>query len=144
MSISDLYSSGKHKQEIGHFSNIVKMAKANGKISEEEEALLIKSAKKLHITTEEFKIILENPDKFPINPPVNYEERIERLFFLTKMIVADGEVNELQVILLRKVAIGLHFPVDTVDKLCNEAIQLVIKDNDLVSFTVAIKKVDSI
>lgn len=144
MSISDLYSSGKHKQEIGHFSNIVKMAKANGKISEEEEALLIKSAKKLHITTEEFKIILENPDKFPINPPVNYEERIERLFFLTKMIVADGEVNELQVILLRKVAIGLNFPVDTVDKLCNEAIQLVIKDNDLVSFTAAIKKVGSI
>ncbi|PQJ76815.1 tellurite resistance TerB family protein [Polaribacter glomeratus] len=144
MSISDLYSSGKHKQEIGHFSNIVKMAKANGKISEEEEALLIKSAKKLHITTEEFKIILENPDKFPINPPVNYEERIERLFFLTKMIVADGEVNELQVVLLRKVAIGLHFPVDTVDKLCNEAIQLVIKDNDLVSFTVAIKKIGSI
>ena len=42
MSILDLYSKGKHKQEIGHFSNIVKMAKVNGKISKEEESLLIK------------------------------------------------------------------------------------------------------
>tara|TARA_R110001592_G_C12798966_1_gene716779 strand:+ start:215 stop:649 length:435 start_codon:yes stop_codon:yes gene_type:complete len=144
MSISDLYSSGKHKQEIGHFSNIVKMAKVNGKISKEEEALLIKSAKKLHITLEEFTAILNNPEKFPLNSPVNYEERIERLYFLTKMILVDGEVDALQVKLLRKVAIGLHFPFDNVDKVCDEAILLVINENDLVNFTAAIKKVNDI
>lgn len=141
MSISDLYSSGKHGQEIGHFANIVKMAKANGKISEGEEALLINASKRLNITLEEFNEILLNPEKFPLNPPVNYDERIERLFRLTKMILADGEVDVNEVKLLHKVAVGLHFPVDNVEKICDQAIQLVLKDNDLDSFTLAIKKV---
>ena len=78
MSYSDLYASGKHKQEIGHFANIVKIAKADGEISELEEALLIKAGKKLNITVEESIVILNNPEKFPINSPVSYEERIER------------------------------------------------------------------
>jgi hypothetical protein len=33
MAISDLYSSGQHKQELGHFANIVKVAKVDGKIT---------------------------------------------------------------------------------------------------------------
>jgi tellurite resistance protein len=40
MAISDLYTSGRHKQEIGHFANIVKIAKADGEMSEAEKELL--------------------------------------------------------------------------------------------------------
>jgi hypothetical protein len=60
------------------------------------------------------------------------------------MILVVGEVDVLQVKLLRKVAIGLHFPFDNVNKLCDEAILLVTNENDLVNFTAVIKIVDSI
>ena len=113
MSISDLYASGKHKQEIGHFANIVKIAKANGEISEAEEALLVKAGKKLNITLEEFALILKNPEKYPVNSPVSYDARIERLYNLTRLIVADHDVSNRQVEILERVVVGLGFSKET-------------------------------
>ena len=143
MAISDLYSSGQHKQELGHFSNIVKIAKVDGKITESEKTLLIRARKNLNITLEEFDVILNNPDKYPINPPVIYEERIERLYRLTKMILADGEAKSAEVALLKKIAVGLHFSLDNADKVCDEAIKLVLNNNQLNDFIAAIKRVDN-
>lgn len=144
MSISDLYSSGKHKQEIGHFASIVKIAKADGEVTEGEEKLLKRASRKLNISETEFKEIYKSPEKFPVNPPVSYDERIERLYRLTKMIFADGEAELDEVKLTRKIAIGLHFSTDNAEKVCDEAIHLVMNDNDLEDFTAAIKKVDAV
>jgi uncharacterized tellurite resistance protein B-like protein len=143
MAISDLYASGQHKQELGHFGNIVKIAKVDGKITEGEKILLIRAGKNLNITLEEFDIILNNPEKYPINPPVIYEERIERLYRLAKMILADGEAKSAEVALMKKIAVGLRFSLENADKVCDEAIQLVLNNNQLNDFIAAIKSVDS-
>ena len=50
MSISDLYSSGKHKQEIGHFASVVKIAQTDNIITEGEQKLLDRTARRLHIS----------------------------------------------------------------------------------------------
>lgn len=144
MSISDLYSSGKHKQEVGHFASIVKIAKIDNKITEGEEKFLVKTAKRLNITLEEFKSILENPDKFPVNPAVSYDERIERLYRLTKLVFADNEVELKEVKLMRKIAIALSFSNENAEKVCDEAIHLIMNNNDLEGFTSAIKAVNRI
>ena len=144
MSISDLYSTGKHKQEIGHFTSIVKIAFADGKVTKGEEKQLLRVAKRLNISLEEFKLITKNPDKFPVNPPVSYNDRIERLYRLTKMIFADNNVDLKEVTLMRKIAIGLNFSLENAEKVCDEAIHLVMNNNDLDTFISAIKKVDSI
>ena len=144
MAISDLYSSGKHKQEIGHFASVVKIAKSDGIIEENEQKLLDKTAKKLNINQVEYVEILKNPDKYPVNPPVNYDERIERLYRLTKMIFADEHIDKEQIILMQKTAVALHFSIDNVEKVCDEAIHLVMNNNDLDDFTTAIKRVNTI
>lgn len=144
MAISDLYSSGKHKQEIGHFASVVKIAKTDGIISEGEQQLLDRAAKRLNITQTEYVEILKNPEKYPVNSPVNYDERIERLYLLTKMIYADKHVDKEQVTLMQRIAVALQFPIDNVEKVCDEAIHLVMNLNDLEDFIVAIKKVNSI
>ncbi|CAM1345744.1 TerB family tellurite resistance protein [Tenacibaculum crassostreae] len=143
MSISDLYSRGKHKQEIGHFASIIKIAKTDGIISEGEQLLLDRAAKKLNINEEEYSVILKSPEKFPVNPPVSYDERIERLYLLTKMIFADEDVAKEEVGILRKIAVALHFSADNAEKVCDEAIHLVLNDNDLDDFTAAIKNVNA-
>jgi uncharacterized tellurite resistance protein B-like protein len=143
MAISDLYTSGRHKQEIGHFANIVKIAKADGEMSEAEKELLIRAGKNLNITLEESILILTSPEKYPTNPPASYEDRIERLFRLTKMILVDGDAKLIEVQLMRKIAIGLNFSIDNSEKICDEAIFLVLNNNELKDFTIAIKKVDS-
>jgi hypothetical protein len=43
---------------------------------------------------------------------------------------------------MRKIAIGLNFSIDNAEKVCDEAIFLVINNNDLNDFIAAIKKVD--
>jgi len=79
-----------------------------------------------------------------MNPPINYDDRIERLFNLTKMIFADGEAVGEEAAILRKVAIGLGFPLDNVEKVTDEAIHLIMNDNDLETFNKAIKYVNRI
>ena len=93
MSISDLYSKGKHLQEIGHFASIIKIAIVDNVITKEEQKLLDRAAKKLNISDEEYQKILKNPEKYPVNPPIDYEERIARLYTLTKMIFADEKID---------------------------------------------------
>ena len=144
MSISDLYSSGKHKQEIGQFASVVKIAKSDGIIAEGEQKLLDRAAKKLHIDETEYAEILKNPEKFPVNPPASYDERIERLYRLTKMVFADEHIDKEQITLMQKTAVALQFPTDNVEKVCDEAVHLVMNNNDLDAFTVAIKKVNAI
>ncbi|CAL2061953.1 TerB family tellurite resistance protein [Tenacibaculum sp. 190524A05c] len=144
MPIYELYSWGKHNQEIGHFASIVKIALVDNTISEGEQKLLDRAARKLNIKDEEYQKILKNPENFPVNPPVGYDESIERLYFLTKMIFADGNVDKDEVALMRKITTALSFPLDNVEKVCDEAIHLVMNDNDLEDFTAAIKKVNAV
>ena len=144
MPIYELYSWGKHNQEIGHFASIVKIALVDNTISEREQKLLDRAARKLNIKDEEYQKILKNPENFPVNPPVGYDESIERLYFLTKMIFADGNVDKDEVALMRKITTALSFPLDNVEKVCDEAIHLVMNDNDLEDFTAAVKKVNAV
>ncbi|MCF6297522.1 MAG: TerB family tellurite resistance protein [Flavobacteriaceae bacterium] len=144
MSISDLYSSGQHRSNLGHFANIVRIAKSDNVITEGEQKLLDKMAKILHITKVEYKTLLKSPEKYPLNPPVSYDQRIERLYYLTKMIFADGIVTKNEVSLMQKIAVGLSFSIDNTQKVCDEAIHLVMNDNDLEDFTKAIKRVNRI
>lgn len=144
MSISDLYASGQHKQELGHFASVVKIAQDDGIITEGEQKLLDRTARRLNITEDEYKEILKNPKKHPVNPPVSYDDRIERLYRLAKMVLADGNANAHEVQLMRKIAVGLHFSDDNTEKVCDEAIHLILNDNDLDDFTLAIKRVDSV
>ena len=142
MSISDLYSSGAHKRDLGHFSNIVKLALADDIITNEEQRLLDRMARRLDISDQDYKTILKNPTKYSMNPPVDYDRRIERLYNLTKMIFADSEVTGDEAKVMRKVAVGLGFPTDNAEKVVDEAIHLAMNDNDLEDFTKAIKRVN--
>lgn len=143
MSISDLYSSGAHNKNISHFANIVRLALADNIIKKGEQKLLNRMAKNLGITKEEFKDILKNHQDYPIKPPVSYDERIERLFNLTRMIMADNKISKQQIVLLQRISIGLGFPKNNVKKINYEAIHLVMNDTNLDEFTRVIKEVNS-
>ena len=143
MAISDIYSSGEHKRNLGHFASIVKMAKVDDVISEGEQKLLDRAARRLNITDEEYKEILKNPEKHPINPPIGYDASIERLYRLAKMIYADDAPSKEEVELLKKIATGLTFKMEMIDAIVSEAVHLIMNDNDLEDFTKAIKAVNS-
>ena len=78
MPISDLFNNEFNQRNRGHFSAIVRVALADGKVSPEEQAFLDKLAVHLEISEPEYADILENPLKYPINPPYLHTQRLER------------------------------------------------------------------
>lgn len=144
MSISDLYPTGLHEQNIGHFAAIVKLALIDNKIDDKELTLLKRLSCSLGIQKEEFNKILENPNKYPVNPPVSYEERLERLYDLTRMLFLDRNPTIDKTSLLDRIAVGLGFHSKNVITIRNAAIDFFLKEPDLEDFKKEIKKANPI
>ncbi len=134
MSFSELFDSGFKTRNKGHFSAIVRVALSNGKISEKEKLFLDKLAKELEINEEEYKVILADPLKFPINPPYLYVNRLDRLFDLARMVRLDNDLAEKQTDVLTRFALALGFTPSNVEYIVDKALSLVDKSVDLDTF----------
>ena len=139
MSFSDLFDSEFKTRNKGHFSAIVRVALADGYSSTEEKTFLDKLAANLEISNSEYEEILENPTKYPINPPYSYNERLERLFDLGRMVYIDEELGEGQLQLLEKFGIALGFTPSNVEFIVRKALKLIQKKSDLDTFIYEMK-----
>ncbi|GAA0872942.1 TerB family tellurite resistance protein [Gangjinia marincola] len=126
MSFSDLFGSGEHTRNVSHFASIVRLAIVDGDLNEEEFALLGRFSRRLDISVEEYKKILKNPEGYPINPPDSKQKRLERLHDLFKIIFADREIDDEELNLVSKYAIGLGFSDD-------EAVKIIKRSVDIMS-----------
>ena len=134
MSISDLFDSGFKERNQGHFASIVRVAMENGHLSEEERLFLDKLAKKLEISTLEYKEILANPFAYPINPPHLYVQRLERLYDLSRMVYADHILGPRQKEILTRFALALGFTPGNVNYIVDKALSLLVLNADSDTF----------
>lgn len=139
MSISDLFDSGFKKRNEDHFAAIVRVAMDNGVISDDEKLFLDRLARNLDINELEYKQILKDYQSHPINPPVSYDSRLERLYDLARMVYADSIKDDEQVVLLKKIGIGLGFSPSNVMYIVDKALTLVNEGVDLDTFMKEIK-----
>lgn len=109
MSIADLYESGEMKEHKGAFRNLVMIARADGQISESERNILNKMATYLGLSEEQVQDILNNPETYPMNPPASLEDRRERMVDLVRMVMADGEIDIREMVVMERCAIGLGY-----------------------------------
>jgi hypothetical protein len=144
MSISDLYPKGLQQQNLGHFASIVKLALYDHKIDAKEKLLLERLAIRLDITASEFEDILKNPAKYPIVSPVSYEERLEHLYDLTKMLFLDRNPTIDKTSTMDRIAVGLGFPAKYAREVVKASINFFMKDPDIDDFKKTIKKVNKI
>lgn len=142
MSLLDLFTSGEHKKAKSYFAALVKIAFVDSSMSDEELRYLEKMSMNMGLSSDEFVKILKYPDKYPLDPPLDYNDRIEQLFNLTNMIFSDNEIKLDEVKLVRSLAIGLGFPTDNAEKITDEAIHLIMNKNNLHDFAKSIKQVN--
>ncbi len=135
MSFSDLFDSEFKARNKGHFSAMVRVAMSDGTISTVERAFLEKLAGKLEISAAEFEEIIENPTKFPINPPYLYSQRLERLYDLARIVEVDQQLGDKQELMLRRFALALGFTPGNVNYIVDKALSLVKNHVDLDTFT---------
>lgn len=138
MSFSDLYDSGFRKRNEDHFAAIVRVAMDDGVISEQEKAFLDRLARNLSISAVHYEEILKDYMSHPINPPTTYDQRLERLYDLARMVHIDHELNQEEP-LLERLAVGLGFSISNVNYVVHKALTLVREGADLDTFQDKIK-----
>ena len=124
MPFNDLFDSGTHKRNLGHFAAIANLAAIDAVINADEQAMLERFARRLNIDASEYNEILKTPSKFPINPPNTREERLERLYDLFKIIYADNIMDKEQEVLVNKYAIGLGFSSEKAKEIIGKSIKI--------------------
>ncbi|TXE18127.1 TerB family tellurite resistance protein [Psychroserpens burtonensis] len=139
MSFSDLFDSGFKTRNEDHFASIVKVAMDDGIITEEEKAFLDRTARRLEIGENNYAEILKNYKSHPVNPPTSYDNRLERLYDLARMVYVDHIKGDHEEIVLCKIAIGLGFSSKNVKYVVDKALTLVSNGVDLDTFMEEIK-----
>lgn len=140
MSFTDLFKTGEHSRNLGHFASLVTLASVKGEIKETEAKLLKRFARKLDITDEEIKKVLKNSTKFPINPPNNADERLERMHDIFKIVFADHEIDDEEHQLLETYAIGLGYTEELAAKLIKRSIQIYMGGLDFEDYRYLLNK----
>jgi len=140
MSFTDLFESGKHARQLGHFSALVNIATIDGPLKPTEEMLLLRFAKKFDITELEYNEILKNPKKYPVQPPLSGEVRLKQLHDLFTIIFADNEIDPDEEFLLKKYAIALGFPKDEAERIIKRSIQIYTGGLDFYDYEYLLKK----
>lgn len=142
MSISDLYDSGFRQRNEDHFAAIVRVAMSDGVISDQEKAFLDRLARRLDITDTQYKEILKDYMSHPINPPITYENRLDRLYDLGRMVYADAELGEKQTAILERLSVGLGFSPHNVKYIVDKALSLVSNGVDSDTFKEEIRNMN--
>jgi hypothetical protein len=115
-SIAHLFESGEQARQKGHFLNLVLLARIDGTISQQENQLLKRVAQRLSLTDEQVKEIMDNPDDYPMIPPVSREERYERFIQLIQLLVADGISDSGEELMVKRLGVALGFTPDRIDE----------------------------
>lgn len=139
MPFLDLFDSGFRKRNQDHFAAIVKVAMSDGVITGQEKKFLDRLAENLQISPSEYKTILKDYDSHPVNPPNSYDERLERLYDLARMVYADHYLGERQTAMLIRFAVGLGFQAANAEYIVDKALKLVQANVDLDTFIHEIK-----
>tara|TARA_X000001036_G_scaffold437458_1_gene482829 strand:- start:1761 stop:2222 length:462 start_codon:yes stop_codon:yes gene_type:complete len=137
--MSSIFSSNFKNRNKGHFASIVKVALSDNIITEEEQKFIKRLSILLEIDPIEAEEIISNPNKHQINPPASEHKRLERLYDLSKIVLADSIADEAEIKLLKKFTFSLGFNEEKIDSIVEKAINLVQSGADEDEFMLAFK-----
>ncbi len=140
MPILDLYNHSEKRRNLAHFASMATLAAVDGKINAKELNVINSFARKLDISDAEYKEVMKESNKYPIDPSISEVQRLERLFDLFKIIFADYEIEKDEMVLLKKYAIGLGFPSEKADRIIGKSIAIFRGRIDFEDYLYLIKK----
>ena len=116
MPIIDLYKNSESRRNLAHFAAMASLAAVDGEINPEEKAILDRFADKLSITDAEYKEVMKKENKYPIESPLDMEERLKRLHDFFTIIFADNDIEGDQIGMVERYAICLLYTSDAADE----------------------------
>lgn len=124
MPILDLYHHSEHRKNLAHFASLASLAAIDGEVNRDEKRVLDRFAYKLGISEEEYKEVMKKENKYPLDPSNSEEERLERLYDLFRIIFADFDLDDEEMVRLKKYALGLGFPEKKADRIIEKSVAI--------------------
>lgn len=140
MSFRDLFKSGEQSRNLGHFAAIVNIATVDGIITDEEDAMMKRFARKLNIHEEDYKKVFKNPKNYPLSAENSAQDRLERMHDLFEMIYVDHDIDDDELALIEKYAIALGYTEALAQKLIKRSIQIYQGGLDLEDYRYLLNK----
>ena len=109
MNFLEHFDHPERKQDKEHFSHLIQIALADGKIEDSELEMLYQSGNRLGLTKEEIDDLLENSKKSAYIPPYELSKRFGQLYDIIKMVYADNQINNNEMRLATGLAIKSGF-----------------------------------
>lgn len=128
--IAHAYGSGEQASNEGIFSNLVVLARVDGKVDAEEMVLLERVARRLSLTPEQVKEIVKHPEEYPMIPPAGKEERFERLIQFIEMTAADGTIVDSEMRMVVRYSIALGFDEEHAPEITEKIIRQISAGQD--------------
>lgn len=131
MSAKAILNRSDRKKTMSHIRNLIALAYADGKFTDDEKMYIAMVAEESGINKEEFKKIVQNPEKIKFHVPKNDEDKIEELYDLILLMMVDGELDENEILFCRMIALKLGFSYQIVDEIVNAIIDFISNDEYL-------------
>jgi uncharacterized tellurite resistance protein B-like protein len=131
MSILEHFDHSGRKQDKEHFSHLIQIALADGKIDDPELQLLYRSGNKLGLTREEIDNLLEQGKKSAYIPPYELSKRFEQVYDMVKMVYADGQIKNTEMRMATVLAIKSGFSEDEIPYLLSLLINGIRNNEDV-------------
>ena len=143
MNILEAYQNAEFRNKISIVATLIKLSLADGVLDENEMKIIKRvSGKYGFIDPEDIDYLIKNYEKFNVTPTYDYNERIEELYYLSKIIYADGHIDKAELKILKNAIVALGFLAKKVDDIYEKAVGLTADDADLDDFIKDIKKVN--
>jgi len=143
MGIIDAYENAEFRNRLSVLATLIKLSLADNVLDENEMKIIQRVARDYGLLDpKDIDYIIKNHEKYSLEPTYNYDERIEQLYNLAKIIYADGKIDKKELQILKRAIIALGFPPKNSDVIYETAVGLIVDDADLETFVHRIKKVN--
>lgn len=109
MSIAELFEGGERSQDKGHFKNLVLIANADGELDDREIVLLHKIGRQIGLTYTQIGMIMDDPKKYPVMPPVSKDERYEMIIDIIRVMIVDNKIDDKELVVLESYAVKIGY-----------------------------------
>ncbi|HEY8933688.1 MAG TPA: TerB family tellurite resistance protein [Cyclobacteriaceae bacterium] len=120
MDILNIFQSDRDGIRKSYVKNLIMIAMADGQIDDEEWQLLTELGKRIGLTEEEIIHVRDNQESITFHPPKNYDDRVQQIRDLVAIMTIDGEINEKELSLCKKISLKLDVLPQIVDRIIKE------------------------
>ncbi|PSJ72278.1 hypothetical protein C7N43_35100 [Sphingobacteriales bacterium UPWRP_1] len=127
MKLYSLFDGPEKKKRLSHIKNLLALAMSDKSVDEKELELIFHIGAKAGLSHTELERILDNPESVTFYPPSTMQERIEQLFDLTMVMLADGEIDVRELLLCKVIAVKMNFKPEVIDLMVENLLDLVTR-----------------